>query len=311
MEEYRETPVLSEKNRYVSGKQWMKVVVCVLLATISFFVAARWATSVETYSSMIKTLDGLQKKALGLSGTATALATGAAAIPGDATTPIANKLADVAGYMVIVYAVIIVEKYLLTLTGFVAFKILFPIGCVLLAAGSFFRDGWKEFAYRIAIKGIVLGILLWGLVPTSIWVTDKVNETYEKSYETDFNVEDTEQMLEEDAAADTTTTSDNTETENEKFSIGGVLNRLKDKVGDAVDAVSDAATEKIDALEAGLNKILEGVAVMIVTTCAIPILVMIAFGWILRSVAGLQIPAFSVKRMPKASNIRKKISSEK
>ena len=63
-----------------------------------------------------------RKKQLVLSGTATALATGAAAIPGEAATPIANKLADVAGYMVIVYAVIIVEKYLLTITGILHLK---------------------------------------------------------------------------------------------------------------------------------------------------------------------------------------------
>ena len=81
-----------------------------------------------------------RKRHLELTGTATALATGAAAIPGDATTPIANKLADVAGYMVIVYAVIIIEKYLLTITGYIAFKILFPIGCILMATGNFYES---------------------------------------------------------------------------------------------------------------------------------------------------------------------------
>ena len=101
------------------------MLICIGIALISFFVVSKWATSVESYRWVIKTLNGLQKKALGLSGTATALATGAAAIPGEAATPIANKLADVAGYMVIVYAVIIVEKYLLTITGYIAFKILF------------------------------------------------------------------------------------------------------------------------------------------------------------------------------------------
>lgn len=121
-------------------------------------------------------MNELQKKALELTGTATALATG-----GDATTPIANKLADVAGYMVIVYAVIIIEKYLLTITGYIAFKILFPIGCILMATGNFMKAGWKEFIYRIGIKSIILGILLWGLVPTSVWMTNKVNETYAKS----------------------------------------------------------------------------------------------------------------------------------
>ncbi len=101
------------------------MLICIGIALTSFFVVSKWATSVESYRWVIKTLNGLQKKALGLSGTATALATGAAAIPGEAATPIANKLADVAGYMVIVYAVIIVEKYLLTITGYIAFKILF------------------------------------------------------------------------------------------------------------------------------------------------------------------------------------------
>ncbi len=134
-------------------------------------------------------MNELQKKALELTGTATALATGAAAIPGDATTPIANKLADVAGYMVIVYAVIIIEKYLLTITGYIAFKILFPIGCILMATGNFMKAGWKEFIYRIGIKSIILGILLWGLVPTSVWMTNKVNETYAKSYDMDFTLE--------------------------------------------------------------------------------------------------------------------------
>lgn len=174
------------------------MLICIGIALTSFFVVSKWATSVESYHWVIKTLNGLQKKALGLSGTATALATGAAAIPGEAATPIANKLADVAGYMVIVYAVIIVEKYLLTITGYIAFKILFPIGCVLLATGNFLKNGWKEFIYRIGIKSIILGVLLWGLVPTSAWVTNMVNETYAKSYEADFTLEDTEELLDEE-----------------------------------------------------------------------------------------------------------------
>lgn len=84
--------------------------ICIAIALISFFAISKWATSADTYSRIINTLNELQKKALELAGTATALATGAAAIPGDATTPIANKLADVAGYMVIVYAVTLLRN---------------------------------------------------------------------------------------------------------------------------------------------------------------------------------------------------------
>ena len=191
------TDVAIKNDKKSMQKHLIYSLICIAIALISFFAISKWATSADTYSRIINTLNELQKKALELTGTATALATGAAAIPGDATTPIANKLADVAGYMVIVYAVIIIEKYLLTITGYIAFKILFPIGCILMATGNFMKAGWKEFIYRIGIKSIILGILLWGLVPTSVWMTNKVNETYAKSYDMDFTLDDTEKLLDD------------------------------------------------------------------------------------------------------------------
>ena len=253
----------------------------------------------------------MQKKALGLSGTATALATGAAAIPGDATTPIANKLADVAGYMVIVYAVIIVEKYLLTITGYIAFKILFPIGCVLLAAGNFLKNGWKEFIYRIGIKSIILGVLLWGLVPTSAWMTNMVNETYAKSYESDFTLEDTEELLDEgDTSANADKKDEAQETKDKKFSFSEFLNNAKDKVDDAIDAVGEVATEKLSVFEDGLNRIIEGVAVLLVTTCAIPVLVMLSFTWILKGIMDLKIPSITLQSVPRVSERKRKKTEE-
>ena len=285
-------------------KHLIYAVIFIIIALVSFFAISKWATSVDTYSRIINTLNKLQKKALELTGTATALATGAAAIPGDATTPIANKLADVAGYMVIVYAVIIVEKYLLTITGYIAFKILFPIGCVLMATGNFCKAGWKEFIYRIGIKSIILGILLWGLIPTSVWVTNKVNKTYAKSYDMDFSLEDKKETSTEGNSSSSTTKSnkiDETENNDNTSSITDIIKSFKDKVNDAVETVGTVTSEKINALEKELNKLLEGVAVMIVTTCAIPILVMLAFMWILKGITGLKLPTITHQSVPKVS----------
>ena len=44
------------------------MLICIGIALTSFFVVSKWATSVESYRWVIKTLNGLQKKALGLSG---------------------------------------------------------------------------------------------------------------------------------------------------------------------------------------------------------------------------------------------------
>ena len=307
------TDVAIRNDKKSLQKHLIYSLICIVIALISFFAISKWATSVDTYSRIINTLNELQKKALELAGTATALATGTAAIPGDATTPIANKLADVAGYMVIVYAVIIIEKYLLTITGYITFKILFPIGCILMATANFMKAGWKEFIYRIGIKSIILGILLWGLVPTSVWVTNKVNETYAKSYDMDLSLEDTKELLNEENSssdADESNNSNEINSNNKSSSITDFINNLKDKVSDAVDTVGTAASEKIYAIEKGLNKILEGVAVMIVTTCAIPILVMLTFIWILKSIVGLKLPNITQQSVPKVSEMKRKKKSE-
>ena len=108
----------------------------------------------------------------------------------------------------------------------------------------------------------------------------------------DFTLEDTEKLLDKDNDSASATNSNKTndiENNNTPSSITDFINNLKAKVSDAVDTAGTAASEKIDAIEKGLNKILEGVAVMIVTTCAIPVLVMLTFVWILKSITGLKL----------------------
>lgn len=141
-------------------KKLINSVILLIIAGILFFVVSKWASSVDSYTKILDTLNEMQKKALALTGASTALATGAAAIPGDATTPLANKLMDMAGYMVIVYAVIIIEKYLLTLTGYLAFKILIPVALLILVGTQFMNEEWHYFLKKIAIKGILIGVAL-------------------------------------------------------------------------------------------------------------------------------------------------------
>ena len=173
------------------------------------------------------------------------------------------------------------------------------------------KNGWKEFIYRIGIKSIILGVLLWGLVPTSAWVTNMVNETYEKSYEADFTLEDTEELLDEgDTSVNADKKDEAQETKDKKFSFSEFLNNAKDKVDDAIDAVGEVATEKLSVFEEGLNRIIEGVAVLLVTTCAIPVLVMLSFTWILKGIMGLKIPSITLQSEPRVSERKRKKTEE-
>ena len=260
--------------------KYLGIVLALVIAVTSFFGVSKWASDPQTYDGTMETLNELQNKALGLTASATALATGAAAIPGDATTPIANKLVDVAGYTVIVYVAIILEKYLLTLMGMVAFKFLIPIGMIALVISVLLlNDRWKQIVNQLAMKFMVMGILLWILVPVSAWTTNIINETYASvrlSPETIQEVKEDELSAEEQGEEETT----------EELSK---WDQFFSKFTEIADSAKDKVDTNVKKFQNGLNKIIEGVAVMIVTTCVIPIGVLFLFLWIIRTVTGIQI----------------------
>ena len=281
--------------------EFMKKIVCIIVLAVigcmSFFWAAPQARNPESYEKTIETLDGLENKALVMTASSTALATAAALVPGDATSPITNKLADIAGYMVIVYIAIIIEKYLLAMTGLVAFKILIPIALVAIGISIFLKEEkGKVTLRRLACKLALLGILLWALVPTSALVTNIVNDTYDMSYSVETELE--EGVLEsiEEIEAE----------EKEDFSIKNLWNSIVDKTGAVTETVKEKVSDGVVEFQNSLNKMIEGVAVMIVTTCIIPLCVLILFLWIVKMVTGLNFAVPSLKKLPKASRLLKK-----
>ena len=260
--------------------KYLGIVLALAIAVTSFFGVSKWASDPKTYDGTMETLNELQNKALGLTASATALATGAAAIPGDATTPIANKLVDVAGYTVIVYVAIILEKYLLTLMGMVAFKFLIPIGMIALVISIvLLNDRWKQIVNQLAMKFMVMGILLWILVPVSAMTTNIINETYASvrlSPETIQEVKEDELSAAEQEEEETT----------EELSK---WDQFFSKFTEIADSAKDKVDTNVKKFQNGLNTIIEGIAVMIVTTCVIPIGVLFLFLWIIRTVTGIQI----------------------
>ena len=248
-------------------------IVLVAIAALSFAVIGSWAASPDTYDGSMQTLEDVQGQALAMTASATALATAAALVPGDATSPIANKLMDLSGYMVLVYVFITLEKYLLTLTGGLAFKILIPLGLILIVfAVTCFssKETMWNFMTKLAAKMIIAALLFWALVPVSLLVTNVINDTYDYAYSDEAASE-----IEEDSSG---------------FSLGAKV------------------SEKIDELEDAMNKLIEGIAVMIVTTCVIPICVLLLFLLIIRSVTGLNFAMPSVAKLPKASKIVGKLT---
>ena len=85
-----------------------------------------------------------------------------------------------------------------------------------------------------------------------------------------------------------------------------MLSNFADKVSDAAQSAGQIATDKIEEFQDALSQMIEGVAVMIVTTCVVPILVLMAFMSVLKFVTGLNLPTPTVQSMPRASKLIKK-----
>ena len=104
------------------------VAAAVILALASIFGVAKLTTDPAFYQKSIAALEEKQETVLELTAASTAASAAITLLPGDTATPIADKLADLSGYFLIVLCAIFLEKYLLTITAAAAFKVLIPAG---------------------------------------------------------------------------------------------------------------------------------------------------------------------------------------
>lgn len=101
----------------------LQIVLPLILALISIFVITGYASSVKTHAGTISSLDEKKSTVMELTAATSAAASAAiTVIPGDVATPIADKLADLSSYFLVVLSAIYLEKFLVTILGIAAFQ---------------------------------------------------------------------------------------------------------------------------------------------------------------------------------------------
>ena len=237
-------------------------VACILIAALSFFYLAGILSSPETYSGILRSIDDKVQTVLKLTASSTAASAGITAIPGDAGTPIAEKLADFSEYGILILCVLYAEKYLLSILGSGVFKFIIPIACVLYPLG-FFRDleGIKPILKKIAI----VSLALYFVIHLSVHISDRIYDTYQASIDTTITAEDA-------TLAGTTAEDQN------------AIQRIWGYLSESASSFAERGAEI-------LNRFIESLAVMIVTSCVIPLLVLFFSLWIINQVFGFSIPA--------------------
>lgn len=257
----------------LNSKTIVTVIALIIVAVLSIFVIAPFASSAKTHANSIKTLDEKKITVMELTAATAGSATALAAIPGDFTTPVANQILQLSSYLLIVIGAIFLEKVLLTLTGFVAFKFLIPIACLLYAIYVFVeKDLFKNLAIKLAAFGIVITLI----VPVSVSVSNLIEKSHKDSIT---------QTVEEAKNAQNEVNQAEGEEDN-----GNIWDTVTSKVKEGISNIGEGASKVIKKGEELLNKFIDAIAILLITSCVIPIVVLFAFIWLVKIIFSVNIP---------------------
>lgn len=244
-----------------------KIVICMLLITLAFvsiFCFGPMFSSEGSYERYISSIDNNINTVMKLTAASTVTSAGVSALPGDTATPIADKLADFSEYFLFILCVLYAEKYMLTVIGGAAFYFLIPTACAGLALSQFICP---DILRRTGYKLVAFALVIFLTVPASVMVGDKIHETYKD------NIDKTISAVEQ-FSADASEYSEAAE---------------KNTIQSFFNAVTDTSRELLNTASNILNNFIEAIAVMIVTSCVIPVFVLIFFIWVIKLFTGVPV----------------------
>lgn len=293
--------------------------VLLLVAILSITVVGKYVSAPENHQKTIASLDEKKQTVMELTAASTVTSALITLLPGDTATPIAEKMADVSGYLLVVLCAIYLEKYLVTITGYVAFTYLIPIACGLWMLNLIFANATvRKLAAKLAVFGLAISLV----VPASVKISDLIGDTYQAQIEATIeDAKNTQNILENSGVVDDTNATETTGTgtteasgtvtgnvqEKENNNSGSVSNIFdwakdaisgaKDSVANVVENVTVSTEELVQKVENSLNHFIEAVAVMIITSCVIPMLVLLLFFWMVKIVLDVDLSGVKIKGM--------------
>ena len=157
------------------------------------------------------------------------------------------------------------------------------------------------------------------VVPASVKISDLIGDTYQAQIEATIeDAKNTQSILENsdlrndtdatDASGTGTTGTATQNTQEKDNSTSGSVTNIfdwakdaisgaKDSVANVVENVTVSTEELVQKVENSLNHFIEAVAVMIITSCVIPMLVLLLFFWMVKIVLDVDLSGVKIKGM--------------
>ena len=162
-----------------------------------------------------------------------------------------------------------------------------PIACVFFSGYLLWR---KEILRVVAQKFLLFGLAVYLVIPASVKVADMIETTYASSIESTIETakqttDEIESETGESGQVDDKSSNEKSQSDSDsdsKENAGGFFSGLFNKVQEGVST----ATANVENV---LNNFIEALASLLVTSCLIPILVLIFFVWLVKMLLGLNI----------------------
>ena len=257
------------RSRRARRRRWAATALLLTLLLASVLVLRPVLSSVDTYRPQMRALDEKRATVLKLAASSSAASAVITLIPDDVGTPIAEQLADLSAGFVFILTVLLAEKYLLPIIGALTTTVLIPLACglgLILCLGR--RRAWLKNA---VVKLAVLCVALLTVIPVSVYVSGSIDATFEASIN-----ETIEAALDSDQTLNVGKEQD-----------ADLWRRITGAVAGALDYVGRA----VDIAKHVLGNYVEAVAVMLVTSCVIPILILFLYILFVRRVFSLDFSA--------------------
>ncbi len=242
------------KNTKKLSARGVKVIVFSAAALICFGLAFL-SLKPEIFKTIFDNLDSKRSTAMAIAATATGVSVAISLLPDDFGLPIATEISKASSYVLIAVCVLMMEKFMMTAFWFIALGIVLPVAFILKIYNLFKEN---ESTYNFSVKLIVFAVALVCIVPMSVGLCTLIEKSQDVSMQSAMQqIEEIDSSLDDDS---------------------GFWQKVKDGVGNS--------TEK---LKLRLNSFIDSLAVMLVTTCGIPVLVLLFMFWMIKTLFGIDI----------------------
>ncbi len=222
--------------------------VCISMIILNFF------NPILLYQPSVYSINEKISSVMDLVAASTAASAVISMIPDDTATPIAEQLAELSKYFILVLGALYLEKFLIPIFSWISPMMM--LAAVLMLGkkinGLISRNQSKRIAALLCALSVVFSIM----IPISIFISDSISKVYEDSVSEPIKTA----LAVEEAIEDG---------EEKEKNVWEIITKAAQKV---VSSVSGA----IEWAKTVLNHFVQAVGIILVTHCIIPVLTVIS-----------------------------------